>query len=247
MSKRILVAPCRSGSTALQHSLDQHPDIDTFGWSMKLGLDRCGEVDYSFYEKESKATRYQIYRATMGYAQPEHSRYSPFRSEADIRETRPLFMLRDPLQAANSWYTKGWLDGTGLENFISAYEHTRSLFLQAREVSEYAQCVTYEGLTPQDFSEQQQVFQAVCSKWGIPYDDVMILWSRNLGEGYTDELTKQRITLGIVNGVHHNLLSGGKRFRRQENALVLPNEMQARVKGELEESYAFFRDNMVKP
>src|SRR5690349_1826531 len=141
---RMLIAPVRSGTTAFLHLMAQSSYVDTATGVMKRNLRAGGAPDYRIYEMSSRFP-FLFYKASFGYRCAAECTYDPFRSSCDIVATRPLFLLRDPVQTLNSWRRRGWI-GTDLKLFLLAYRSVVGLFRRAAQDSERVRCLAYEHL-----------------------------------------------------------------------------------------------------
>lgn len=216
---RMLVAPVRSGTTAFMHSVAQNVYVDTASGAMKRHLRSGGRTDYGIYEATSPRP-FLFYKASFGYHTALECCYTPFRSDEDITATRPVFLLRDPVQTLNSWRRAGWI-GPDLRLFRLAYHRVFELWQQARTVDSRVVGLSYEYLA----TNPALVFPDIFANWGIPYDHSSLRWRNQPGEATitSDSVPDRRAKLvGNVNrGIHRSLVNGPATYTLVRNGLVL--------------------------
>ncbi|MBU0578270.1 hypothetical protein KJ742_01425 [Patescibacteria group bacterium] len=213
----------RSGTTAFLTALNQHPDVETIGGVIKRPLKNGGaKPDYSVYDAEFDSP-YTVVRSNFGRETVQQCTFSPFRDDDDIHRTRPLFLIKDPVQVWNSWARQGW---NQFEHFKIAYQHLLDLYAQVREVSDRVRCVAQEflGTVP------QIIFPQILENWGIPYDSRVVYWEDESKVGAYSlngdfAKTTDQIRRDEARNLHETLQTGPPTYRtvirRPENSLQI--------------------------
>ena len=183
---RLLITPVRGGSGAFLRTFENNPNVHAVHQPIKSGLREKGIPDYSIYQPlhpiyNQYPGKFIVAKETIGPIK-EQCTFNPFPDEHAIQESKPLFMFRDPFQTWNSW--KKWWETdpeTGLNWCSISYQHTYKLFKQALKTSSSTTCITLEKLG----ENPAKMFNLICDKWEIPYDDKMLDWSIKFGDNTT--------------------------------------------------------------
>jgi hypothetical protein len=164
---RVIVSLCKSGSTALIHSLAHASGVTCYLQTVKSGQRMRGAPDYSVYHSDHPGV--VLSKETIGHSTAEDCTLRVFPSDAAMRLTAPVFLFRDPVDAWAAWSRAGW--GTP-EAFEMAYRHLLSLYFRALELGSAATAIRYES-----FGEDTvAAFRRLCSVLGIAYTPDMINW-----------------------------------------------------------------------
>lgn len=186
---RTLVCCGRSGSTALLHCLSQSDKIDARYQLIKTSVrdavrsqaipateSSTGDYaeDYSIYYGQSDSGKTVVLKETIGSYNIPECDYSVFpKTDKDqaIRATRPVFLVRDPLEVMDAKKRRGWK--STLENSVRAYGSVFNEYQNAKAVApESVLSCTYQHL----MSDPEKTIRRICSHWGISYEDVMLKW-----------------------------------------------------------------------
>jgi len=230
---RVLVAPSRSGTTAFMHGIAHHPQVATASRALTESLRQTGRCDYSIYKYDGPSP-FLFYKATIGMSDRLGCTYDPFPDNSSISHFKPLFLFRDPLQTWESWKRVG---KGNLDLFVTAYKHTRDLFLRCREISESVRCLTYEclGESASDF------FPKILDGWEIPWDEKVISWDKELGsETITHaglDKVRERFEASLASDLHRRIAGGPKMFHLVKNEIELPGEEVENIEDELRAIY----------
>src|SRR6056297_2515188 len=120
---RLIVSLCKSGSTALIHSLSHAPGVHCYLQIVKSGVRTSGQPDYSLFYAEHEGVA--IDKETIGHSTRADCTLPVFPSDAAILATRPVFLFRDPADTWSSWRRAGW---GSLDRFTTAYTHLLGLY-----------------------------------------------------------------------------------------------------------------------
>jgi hypothetical protein len=164
---RLIVSLCKSGSTALIHSLSHARGVQCYLQTVKSGQRMHGLPDYGiFYQRHEGIA---LSKETIGHSTPEDCTLRIFPSDEAIAATAPVFLLRDPVDTWASWSRAGW--GT-LELFELAYGHALALCDRAQGLSPRAAAMAYE-----DFGRDcEAAFRRLCRILEIGYHPDMVHW-----------------------------------------------------------------------
>jgi len=180
---RVIVSPCRSGSTALLNCMAQHPLVQAYYQSVKAGLREGRKEDYRLFYAPAGggASVFMVDKETLGPHTPAESALRVFPEEEAVRASRPIFLFRDPTACWNGWFTRGW---RRFDLYQLAYTHAYQTWLFAKAVTNGASsadpviCVTYDQLT----GSPEVVLRAICRHWQLLYCAELLDWRTNIGQ-----------------------------------------------------------------
>jgi len=229
---RVMVAPCRSSTTALLRLFSQHPDVHCVYQPVKTGLRASGTPDYGLYHGRhpvyAEHPGFVVSKETVGHSSAAECTFDPLADDETIRRVRPLFVFRDPARTWSSWKRLRWGD---IELFVAAYRHVHDLMTRAHAISPHARALSAESLA----LHKPAALRGICANWGLRFDpallgdfDVPLFESRRLhmdeaarrysrSQGSHDDLGASR-TFGMPTA-HPDLTAPGER-RRIEQELV---------------------------
>lgn len=163
---RMIVSLCKSGSTALIHSLSHAPGVTCYLQPVKSGQRTSGRPDYSLFYQAHEGVA--IAKETIGHSTPADCTLAVFPSDEAIVATRPLFLFRDPADTWSSWSRAGW---GSLDSFTTAYAHLLDLHQRARRLGA-ASAIRFE-----DFGgDREAAFRRLCALLEIPFTADMLDW-----------------------------------------------------------------------
>ncbi|MBW4544774.1 MAG: hypothetical protein KME25_10085 [Symplocastrum torsivum CPER-KK1] len=201
---RVLISPCRSGSTAFMRSMAQNPDVHCFFQPIKEGVREGKSPSYSIFDGTHKTFAQNpgkifFIKETFGHAFQEECCFEAFPNQESVVRSRSIFLLRDPVETWSSWKKlkaagkKGWEGVCDFNLFKTAYKHTHDTFMRNQDISDQITCLTREHLLENPY----KVFQLICSRWDIPFTDNMIHWTKpfdvndiSCGEGHQETFTR---------------------------------------------------------
>lgn len=169
---RIIVGPCRSGTTMLLRSMKNHPDAEVEFQTIKAGQRATGMPDYGFFNRDVASGKFLVDKETVGYGTDADCLLSVFPNDEAIRQSHPLFIFREPRDVYQSWLENNLVPEKNPRLFIQAYRHVFSLLLHARSVSKSAAVMTYEELC----KNPKGIIEAACEKWSIGFHPNMVDW-----------------------------------------------------------------------
>lgn len=235
---RVLISPCRSGSTAFMRSMAQSPHTHCFFQPIKEGVREHRGPDYSIFDGSHKAFaehpgKIFFIKETFGHAFQEECCFDAFPDLDAIERSQPIFLLRDPVGTWSSWKKlkaagkKGWEGVCDFNLFKMAYQHTYDSFLKAKAISDQATCLTRDHL----LKNPHQAFQLICQRWDIPFTEAMINWNKpfkveeiSCGEGHQETFTRlQHKDMRESTGFYAVENQGD----RAQNSLVTDEEREA--------------------
>jgi hypothetical protein len=183
--RRIIIGPCRSGTTMLLRSFRNHPAALTEFQTIKKGQRQDGAPDHRFFSRPVPADKFLIDKETIGYGTDEDCTLSVFPDDDAIRATRPLFIFREPRSTFESWLKNNLVHpGEDIRHFLQAFRHTYALLLHAIDVSGDVSVVTYEQLC----RESRRHLEHICRKWDMPFHPGMLVWNDDfLASGGLDQ------------------------------------------------------------
>lgn len=124
--KRLIIGPCRSGTTMLYRSFNNHPKVEVQFQTIKDGQRNSGTPDYSFFTYDSQKP-FVIGKETVGYETVADCTLQVFPNDQAITATRPLFIFRNPRDAFSSWLKQNLVPAeAGTMYFILAFRHVYS-------------------------------------------------------------------------------------------------------------------------
>ncbi|MEJ8568570.1 hypothetical protein [Elongatibacter sediminis] len=163
---RVIVSLCKSGSTALIHSLAHADGVSCYMQTVKSGQRTHGTPDYGIYRQHHEGTA--LGKETIGPRTLADCTLAVFPDDAAIRATRPVFLLRDPRDTWATWSRAGW---GSLERFLTAYEHLLNLYDRAQALG-VGTVFRYEA-----FGEDvERAFRELSAALGIGFTPDMIDW-----------------------------------------------------------------------
>ncbi|MGB7440673.1 MAG: hypothetical protein WA919_06365 [Coleofasciculaceae cyanobacterium] len=201
---RLLISPCRSGSTAFMQSMAQNPLVHVFFQPLKEGIRENKGPNYSVFDGSHPAYQQHpdkifFIKETFGHAFHEECCFEVFPNQEVTRLSRPLFLLRDPVATWSSWKKlkaagkKGWEGVCDFGLFKTAYQHTYDSFLKTKAISDKTTCITREHL----LKNPNKAFQLICRNWDIPFTENMIAWKKQFdvnqiscSEGHQETFTR---------------------------------------------------------
>lgn len=249
---RLLIGTGRSGSTALLFCLAQSEQINALYQPIKTSVriaikhdshfeDNFGENYAPYYKKSLGDTRFTIIKETIGSYSLAECDYSPFpRRDKDnaIRITRPIFLIRDPVEVFNAKKLRGWK--SPIELSARAYQKVYEAYQYAKSVSDQVSCLTYEQLC----SNPEQILRSICARWNIDYNDVMLNWVTKFPNGILggDDFYNLCAT-GAFSGIE-NATTFNPRLKQE---IVLDAETIQRItNGDLSYVYEYFNQMQFK-
>lgn len=217
--KRIILAPSRSGSTALAHCLNGHSDMTLIRSPIKNNYIQKGKsIDYSGYKSLSKVpTKIGFTKISFGMNTLEDCTYLPFpiKNKKLIKELKPVFLFRDPIQNENSWIKTG---RSNSQLFHKAYNHNLKLLEEVRGVTDKVMSITYEKFS----SNPKDMLKKICNFWEVPFEKEMLEWKHEFPEHIKGGALHKKIlkSSGVKKCFNKIILSEkqisetGKRFRK---------------------------------
>lgn len=126
-----------------------------------------------------------------------------FPDDGVIRDTKPIFTIRDPESNFDSWLSKGWDD---FDSFSLAYNSTLKTYKRAKEILPETILYSFESITR--LQQQETIFQAICEYWSLEYSPTMFSFDAELPKSfiYRDE-EERRIYSENPRGIFDTLLS----------------------------------------
>jgi hypothetical protein len=210
----MLVSIVRSGSTAVLHALSQHSDVRTATNTLRSSLQ--GAMDrphYAALDELRQAAGVVVYRASIGGLQEVKTTYSPFSSEHDIMDSRPLFLFRDPLPLFGSWAAAGL---TNVDQFLRAYQRLAQLYLQCRAIAREAGSdgSIVEGIRLESLvAAPQRSMTHVLARWDLAYQQSVVDWTTTPGVStvtaeWSDAIrVREKVEREFADGKHTTLSS----------------------------------------
>jgi hypothetical protein len=233
-----VVGPCRSGTTLFLNMLCQpaadaeRAEVYGLFQPVKAGFRYEGGLDYRVYEgepgRQHPAVRNHPGRAlyllkeAVGHSTAEECRLQVFPNDEAIRNTRPVFIFRDPESTWNSWKVARWGDGP---LFAMAYRHAYDLYRHARAVSAGTSALTYEHL----LANKEPVVRALCRRLGITFHGTMLAFRCHFLDNPNVWLHRGTVRDNEAADHHHNIANSagvGMNLAARES-LVTPEERAA--------------------
>jgi len=216
---RLILAPSRSGSTALVHCLNGHSDLTFVRSPIKDDYIQKGKpFDPVWYKTLAKVpTKIGFSKLSFGMHTSETSTYIPFPLDDKkfIKKVKPIFMFRDPVQTKNSWARKD----RSISLFHKAYKHVLQLLETIQKNTDKVMVITYEKFT----NNPQKVLKEICDFWGIPFQKSMLEWKHKLPEH-------------IKGNLHETIIKSSK-VKKNMNKIILSKKEVSKAEKEFRKSY----------
>lgn len=230
-------------------SINQSPHVHCFYQPMKEGVREGIGPDYSIFDGSHPAFdkhqgKFFFAKEVLGHSHLEECCFELFPNQDAIKRSKPLFLLRDPIETWSSWKKckaagkQGWEGVCDLNLFKRAYQHTYDTFISVRNISEQVTCLTREHL----LKNPRQLFQSICRLWDIPFTENMINWKQSFDvDSFTCGNDDHRETLKIkqydhretFSRIQHNDVRNSMSFyaveenqNRWQHTLVTPQERE---------------------
>jgi hypothetical protein len=195
---RIILSPTRSGSTALMRCFENNPAVDrVYHQPVKSGFREHKPFDYGIYDLEGPSRgKIIIAKETIGgFLKPE-ANFAPIPPGPDsfalgiwslstelVVRTRPLVLLRDPLQTWASIerlnrYSEGISEyRSPIEFFLESFANVVRFAVDARDRELPVSVITLEqlGVRP------EECLRELCRRWDLPWSPAMIDWTLAYG------------------------------------------------------------------
>ena len=215
---RMVVALPRSGSTMTMCVLAEHPDVGVTSRLTLMGkmgkrtsprgTPRDFEPDHSVFNGPWADNAHPIYANAMaqqhkvviskeevgndlatGTPELNECNFPVFPDDDAIRQTKPVFLIREPKAAFDSWLAKGWDD---IDAFITAYRNVARMYDHAKSVVPGTPIVTYDMMV-ESRDNQQMVFEGMCKHWDMPFDPKMLNYdNESFGEKFVYANPRER-------------------------------------------------------
>ena len=170
---RVIVSLCKSGSTALIHSLSHAPGVTCYLQTVKSGQRTRGAPDYRVFHVDHPGV--VLSKETIGHSTESDCTLRVFPSDEAMRLAAPVFLFRDPVDTWASWARAGW---GSLEYFIMAYSHILEMYRRARNLSPGCAAIRYEEFG----HDRVRAFRWLCAALGIEY--TFLVTHDHFCEGY---------------------------------------------------------------
>lgn len=258
----IIIGAMKCGTTTLYRYLALHPEVD---------MSRDKETDFFVAEKNWDkglawySNQFSHADRVRGEASPNYTKCSDFPGVAGrIAETCPevklIYIVREPVSRAESQYRHSFimegLDGD-LEAFETSpqYRHILDSSHYARQAEEYLRLFPKEAFLFLDFDELRHDPQAVMDKV-TDHIGVSRMQIEDLGkQNDSAELSRVppvvlrfassglgRRLAGLMSRDLRNRIRGALAFRKSRVPPAFPEAIRARMKAELSEDSARFRE-----
>ena len=181
---RLLVSPCRSGSTMLLHALAQSDDV--YGLYQPIKSDMRYEPDMDclriFYGNHPQALSEHVAakeavltKETIGYGIVEECTFPVFQNDEQILISRPLFLFRPPADTWHSWQSFFLVsssdESTCFDLFCQSFKHVYEMWNHAQKLS------SGTAMTMTDLrTDPEKSLKQICCLWGVTYKDEMLNW-----------------------------------------------------------------------
>ncbi|OBR03011.1 Had-superfamily subfamily variant 1 [Colletotrichum higginsianum IMI 349063] len=189
LSVRLFVACPRSGSALLMRIFAENPECGVTSRLMLMdhasleGQDTPNRAifqtpaQHDVYQLALNAgKRFLISREELGHdIRKGECSYDLLPSATAFDLARPVFLIRDPMRVFDSWKKIGWKD---VQSFIDCYVNVFSMI--DRSASRNISCLLYEQLV----YDPREELQRVCSRWGIPFSDASLQFTKPFGSSF---------------------------------------------------------------
>lgn len=193
---RLLISPCRSGSTAFMHAMSQNPQVQAMYQPIKTSMRETGYPDYSFFDGSHKIfkdypNKVFVIKETIGHANVAECTLEVFPNPKAVIYSKPVYLFREPVETWNSWKKhnlagNSWqelnlteLEGkSNLNLFLKSYSHVYQSFKTSQLISPEVSCLTREHL----LRDCKRVLQILCRKWDISFSNSMIDWEKSFDD-----------------------------------------------------------------
>ncbi|MBV6633498.1 MAG: hypothetical protein KI792_10770 [Alphaproteobacteria bacterium] len=215
---RMVVALPRSGSTMTMCLLAEHQMIGVTSRLTLMGnmQPRTGargdyrpfEPDYSIYDGPLADPAHPIYAKAQekgyrvivskeetgndlatGTPDLNEVNYPVLPNDDAIRTARPVFLVREPKAAFDSWLAKGWDD---IDAFITAYKNIADSYDRAKSVVPGTRIISYDAMVENE-RNQEMILRGVTSHWGLPFDPAMMSYdNKEFGQNFLYRSTREQ-------------------------------------------------------
>lgn len=207
----VIVGVNRSGTTALAHSLLNHPHVELFKDPGKYTFESTGVADFSHFYQDplSTTTRVRVIKQSIGQYTPELCTIPIYPVGVErprfIRELHHLFLVREPRDIWSSWQAMTtWLQTTSDPEVRSAWagitrdhgipvgwgslgmlhlavSYFRELF---EHISSISPATTYLATYDdlQDSDRAARLLHTLCERLGLDFRPEMIDWKIRFGD-----------------------------------------------------------------
>lgn len=226
---RLLLAPCRSGTTILLRALCQHPMVAGFYQIIKESFRRNGVPDYSPFDRDSPLRRNANYRdrlillkETLGPNNQAESELAVFPDKRSLVTARPVFVFRDPRAVYSSWKRNQIGD---VDLFIKAYRRVHADYLLVLELAGPGACLplVYEQLV----ASPRRGLETICALWGIEMSEEVLAFRKSLAASIENEVDPELADDREAYDGLHLLTESSTRFENRPVSFdnMLPNEV----------------------
>lgn len=226
---RMLVSPCRSGSSPLLQALSQSPDLRCLYQNIKSAMRETGKPDYDIFYKDFGDGRVTIDKETIGHRNQQECELVVFPSDDAIRATRPVFLFRDPVEVWNAWFRAGWGD---IDLFNIAFQNVIDTYHLARSVTDRVQVVFYDQF---EDGTKEAMLRKICEHWSIVYKQAMVEWQSVFGRNSSVEYGRH--TQEYIDEGRHDALVKSRTLEVKRNPIVIPADEIARINRIFREQY----------
>ncbi|OAA41887.1 Haloacid dehalogenase-like hydrolase [Beauveria brongniartii RCEF 3172] len=237
---RFLIACPRSGSTLLMRIFAQSSECaatsrlvltgnaqgsqDSFSPDLSILESPCRHV--VFNKAKNVGKQFLICKEELGTnSQKGECLYDIFLTPSILELTRPIFLIRDPIRAFDSWKHVGWTD---VQSLINCFTNIFRMHYQAP--SHAISCVLYERLV----QKPQNEVQRICARWGVTFSETMLDFKKPFGPSFIfptdreEDMYCEKKLLGLSTTVEatssvipdvppHSLLSNDEKDKLEEH------------------------------
>lgn len=212
---KIMISPCRSGSSALLHALSQSSELECVYQHIKMGIREHGIPDYSIYSKVSTDGRIIINKEAIGHSTVQECSFNIFPNDEIVLATEPIFLFREPVATWNSWKIAQW---GNIDLFCMAFRHVVDTFFHAMEVGAKVGVVFYDEFAE---SSKEYMLRRICGHWECQYLDAMLHWDTKFGK---DSSVKYgRHTAEYIKTGQHKTLTDSNTLSIADRTIALPD------------------------